>query len=250
MKRGFKNIDLPVTHLTTEPVYMPELTRDPVEAARRRSNPDHTVILEQQASSLLVAESLFSYPMSERRDRNFRNKWLARGFANASFLQFAADEPSIMRRRLQLTRLADDDTGFRETKGGLEETIHSKIGHAAFLADSLRIAHVNEADTSKLRMRLGAAMGNIAVDLECLQLTDVPNGISEYDAQALARWTALDMLRDARTVYPETGGIVPSIAQLSLSTTPLSTYWSHAAPESNQAYHGLQQAQRDFGLAA
>lgn len=249
MKTGFKNIDLPVTHLTTEPIYQPELTRDPIEEARRRANPEHTVILEQQAAAAEVAGALFRHDMPDRADRDFRNKWLARGFANGAFHQFAMDEPGVMRRRLLLTRLADDEAQWRETSGGLESTIDRSLGHIAHLANILVIAHINEQDTTKLKMKLGAAMGNIAINFECLQLADAPNGMSEYDIQALARWASLDMLRDARTSYGDVG-VVPSIAQLSLPNTPLSTYWNRNAPASNHAFHGLAQAQRDFGLVA
>jgi hypothetical protein len=248
MKRGFKHTDLPTTHLSEDYSYRPELTRDPIEAARRRSHPNGNVILEEQASGIYVAHALFTHDMPEPADRLFRNKWMARGFLNAAYHLFAEDESEVMRRRLLLAQLADDQSGWRETRKGLEFKLDHQIGHAALLADSLLIAHQNERDTTKLKMKLGATMGNIAIGLESLQLVDAPHGMSEYDIQSVVRWTALDMIKDARLSHREVGRTA-SIAQLSLPSTPLSTYWSRRAPATNQAFHGLEQAQRDYGLA-
>lgn len=248
MKTGYKHIDLISTHLADGVPYRPELTRDPVEEARRRSYPDNNLINEEQASGLEVARAIIDYDFGTEEERRFAYDRIAEELLNSAYYLYGETE-DVMRRRQFLPIMAEDSSDFRETRSGLIYKVRSGLAHTADNARALMILHQQGLETAKQKTRLGRQVGNLAIAIECLQLTDVPQSINEFDAQKIARFYGVDLMARART-RRHAVGVDPSIAQQSRATTPVSIEWSKQAPASNEAYEVQQQAQRDFGLAA
>lgn len=248
MKTGYKHIDLISTHLAGGIPYQPELTRDPIEEARRRSYPSHNLINEEQASGLDVARMALDYDYGTDEERRFAYDRIAEELLNAAYYLYGETE-EVMRRRQFLPTMAEDSSDFRETRSGLLHRTRSGLDYAADKSHTLTLLHQQGRETTKQRIQLGRHLGNIAIAVECLQLTDVPQSIGEYDAQKIARFYGVDLMARART-RRNIIGVDPSVAQLSRPNTPVSIEWSKQAPATNEAYEMLQQAQRDFGLAA
>lgn len=247
MTKGFRNFDLPTIHLSDGTNYVPPRTRDLQEATRRRNLPPGSLVLERQAAGLDVAVGLFNYPIDITKDREFLHQRVASALMNAAWYSYAYDNADVMRRQLKLPVLADDHAEWRETRTGLTIKVRDGLTHAASLVHRLAIAHQRELDTKRVNRRLGQQMGNTAVAIMCLSLTDAPQGMSEPEIQYVARLTALDALESARTSHQSTG-THESIAQLASPNTPMSIAWRRDAPSSNQAHNALVQAQSDFGL--
>lgn len=248
MKTGYKHIDLISTHLVDGVPYRPELTRDPVEAARRRSYPSKNLINEEQAAGLEVIRSVFDYDFGTDEERRFAYDRIAEGLINSAYYLYG-DTEEVMRRRQFLPVMAEDSSDFRETRSGLLYRVRNGLAHAADSARSLTILHQQGLETEKQKIKLGRHVGNLAIAIECLQLTDVPQSISEFDAQKIARFYGVDLMARSRT-RRNILGVDPSSAQYSRITTPVAVEWSKQAPATNEAFESFHQAQRDFGLAA
>ncbi len=248
MKTGYKHLDLITTHLTQGEPYRPELTRDPAEAARRRSHPDGNVINEEQASGIEVARAVMNYDFSTEQERDFTYGHIAEELMNSAYHLFGETE-EVQRRRQLLPILAEDSSDFRETRSGILYRVRSGLVRAADHGHMLTLMHQQGHETSKMKTILGRQLGNLAIAIESVQLTSAPQGMSEFDIQKIVRFYGVDLMRRARTRHQEVG-VHPSIAQLSRPTTPAAMEWSKQAPATNEAYEALAQAQRDFGLAA
>jgi hypothetical protein len=248
MKTGYKHIDLITTYHADGEPYRPELTRDTSEAARRRSFPRGNLINEEQQSGLEVTRAIMDYDFGNVRDRDFAYGRISEQLANTAFHLFGETE-DVMRRRHFLPVLAEDSSDFRETRPGLLHKVRSGLAYAADSARSLTLVHQQGRETAKHKAKLGRHIGNLAIAIECLQLTDAPHGMSEFDIQKVVRFYGVDMMARARTRYKDLG-VHPSSAQQARPTTPVSLEWSKYAPETNEAYEVMQQAQRDFGLTA
>ena len=243
----YKNFDLPVINLPEEGHYIPPLTRDVTEAERRHSLPSGTVLLEQQRDGLRIAQDIISYPFDNPADRDFAYKETAHSLLNSSWYTYARSAPDVMRRRLDLAVLADDDAEWRETKSGLLTKTQSGLVRAVELAEALTNAHSCNRRTDRLSQQLGRQVGNVAINLACLPLADAPRGMSAYDIQYVARLTALDTLEQSRAPRGDT---YASTAQLIDPDSPLSTSWRKNAPSTNQADNALVQAQEEYRGAA
>lgn len=248
MKTGYKHIDLISTHLTDGVPYRPELTRDPIEEARRRSHPTGNLINEEQAAGLEVARAVLDYDFGTEEERRFAYDHIAEELLNSAYYLYGETE-EVMRRRQFLPILAEDSSEFRETRAGLLYRVRGGLARAADNARALTILHQQGLETEKQKIKLGRHIGNLAIAIECLQLTDVPQSITEFDAQKIARFYGVDLMARART-RRHVIGADPSAAQLSRPTTPVVIEWNKQAPATNESFELLQQAQRDFGLAA
>lgn len=237
------------THISEgTPVYQPDLSRDPIEIARRESNPRGSVILEEQESALEIALRVAQHDFAYQNERDFAYGHIAEELANAAWHLYGKSD-DVQRRRQLLPIHADDSADFRETRPGLTHHIRSGLAYAAEAGHRLVIAHHRGLETTKQRVQLGRGLGNIAIACETLQLTNAPQGMSEFDIQKIVRLYGIDLFQRARTRYHDVG-VAPSIAQLSRPTTPVSLEWQRTAPATNESYELLAQAQRDFGLAA
>jgi len=247
MKTGYKHIDLISTHLAEGEAYRPELTRDPIEEARRRRYPNGNVINEEQAAGLEVARAVMGNDFGTEKERDFAYGHIAEELVNTAYLLFGQTE-EVMRRRQHLPILAEDSSDFRETRSGILYHVRSGLGQAAERGHTLTLMHQRGLETSKLKTTLGRQLGNLAIAIECIQLTNAPHGMSEFDIQKIVRFYGVDLMRRSRARHQDIG-VDPSVAQLSRPTTPAAIEWSKQAPTTNEAYEALQQAQRDFGLA-
>ncbi len=269
MTKGRRDFDLPIIHLTEEENYIPPRARDATEIVRRRNLRPGTLILEQQAVGLNVAVDIFNYPVDQRQDRDFIHDRVASALMNTAWYTFGDHTPDIiMRRRLKLPVLADDQAGvlttneseiddhdydlsvdeaeetlgWRETREGLLAHIRTNLSRSAVLGHRLTFAHTQELNTMKLYKQLGRAMGNTALAITSLPLADAPKGMSEEEIQNVVLMTGNDLLERSRVSH-QVSGFHASVAQLADSESPLSRAWRRDAPKTNQAHDALVEAQ-------
>lgn len=251
MNRPYKNIDQPVVNLneTDGQHYVPPLSRDEQEINYLQSAAPGTKILAHQSTGLTVTHAVSEHAFSNEADRHFAFNALSKALFNSSWYLFAQGSQDVMRRRLLLPELADDDADWRETSTGLLARTQDSLGYAAELGQELAIAHASERSTHRIRTKLGRQMGNSAILLTSMEMTPTPRGQSAFEISHAQRLRYLDLLRTSRTTSPQ-HPVFPSIAQIARQRSPLSTEWQDTAPQTNEAYRVLAEAQDTFGLAA
>ncbi|RYX78934.1 hypothetical protein EON76_04465 [bacterium] len=251
MNKPYKNIDHPVVNLneTDGLHYIPPLSRDEEEIDYLHGVAPGTKILAHQGTGLTVAHAVSEHSFSNETDRHFAFSELSKALFNSSWYLFAQGAQDVMRRRLLLPELADDDADWRETSAGLLARTQDSLGYAAELGQELTIAHASERSTDTIRKRLGRQMGNSALLLSSIDMVPAPRGLSAFEISHAQRLRSLDQFRQSRTTSPQ-NSFFPSIAQIARSRSPLSTEWQERAPHTNEAYRVLAEAQDTFGLAA
>lgn len=251
MNRPYKNIDQPVVNLseTDGQHYVPPLSRDPGEISYLQNVAPGTKILSHQSTGLSVAHAVVEHPFGHDNDRRFAFNELSKALFNSSWYLFAQDSQDVMRRRLLLPELADDDADWRETPTGLLARTQDSLGYASELGQELVIAHASERSTDRIRTKLGRQMGNSAILLSSMDIVPAPRGRSAFDISHAQRLRSLDLLRESRATSQQ-NAIFASVAQVARSRSPLSVAWQESAPQTNEAYRALEQAQGTFGLAA
>lgn len=242
MKKPYKHFDLPTYHLSGEH-YVPARARHSGEIERRRMQPTGTVLLEQQRGGLAIASDVVNQ-LEEDEDLRFAGDMLAAGGLNASWYSFAQGA-EVMRRRLYLPELADDETEWRETREGLLEKVRTNLAQAADLAWVLADAGREGLRTERTKTSLGRTMGSVSLGLASVRLGDAPETVSAFQIQAGVRRVSLDALDRSRTISSEVG-MNPSIAQLADPDSPLSVYWRRNAP--NGAHEAFVKAQEEVQL--
>ena len=239
MKKPYKHFDLPTYHLSGEH-YVPARARHSSEIERRRMQPAGTLLLEQQRDGLAVASAVVNQ-LEEDDDLRFAGDMLAASGLNASWYSFA-EGADVMRRRLYLPELADDETGWRETREGLLEKVRSNLAHVADVAWVLTDAKREGLRTDRTKTQLGRALGTVSLGLASLHLGDAPETVSAFRIQDSARRASLTALDRSRTVASEIG-MNASIAQLADPDSPLSVHWRRNAP--NGAHQAFIKAQEE-----
>ncbi len=235
--KPYKDFDLTRVHIVDKH-YVPPKARRPDEIARRHSLPRGTVLLEKQRDGISIASDILQQDY-DRPDEDFIIETLGASALNAGWYTFAQGAP-VMRRRLKLPELADDDADWRETRSGLLVKIREGLVGATHMAESVRISHVNRLETHRQAALLGRQLGNVSLKLTSLPIANAPMGQSAFDIQDAARLRSLDALETARTFADRTLGLHPSIAQLADPDSPLSVYWRRNAPDG--AYNAYEQA--------
>lgn len=236
MKKPYSHFDLPTQHLGMEH-YIPPRTRDEDEAERRRYLPRGTVLAEQQRNGLYVAQAIMNQELDEP-DELFASRVLAASGLNSSWYSYARNA-RVMRRRLFLPKLIDEEAAWRETHDGLRAKVRDGLAEAVKWGEVLAWATAESTVRTHLPVVAGRAMGNASLQLSCMTIGDVPRGVGTFDVQAVAREQGLASLEFARRAEAEMG-VAPSIAQLADKDSPLSVYWRRNAP--NGAYEALEQA--------
>ncbi|OGL21888.1 hypothetical protein A2707_00855 [Candidatus Saccharibacteria bacterium RIFCSPHIGHO2_01_FULL_45_15] len=251
MNKPYKNIDQPVVNLHESDGnhYIPPLSRDPDEITYLQDVPLGTKILAHQSTGLNVSHAVVEHPFQHESDRRFAFNELSKALFNSSWYLFAQGSQDVMRRRLLLPELADDDADWRETPAGLLARAQDSLGYAAELGQELAVAHASERSTGRIRTKLGRQMGNSAILLSSIDFVPAPRGQSAFDISYAQRLRSLDLLRESRTTSQQ-NTIFPSVAQIARSRSPLSVAWQDRAPQTNEAYRALDEAQDTFGLAA
>lgn len=251
MNKPYKNIDQPVVNLHESDGnhYVPPLSRDPDEIAYLQGVPLGTKILAHQSTGLNVSHAVVEHPFQHESDRRFAFNELSKALFNSSWYLFAQSSQDVMRRRLLLPDLADDDADWRETPAGLLARTQDSVGHAAELGQALTIAYASEYSTDRIRKQLGRQMGNSALLLSSIDIVPAPRGLGAFEISHAQRLRSLDQLRQSRTTSLQ-NPYFASIAQIARPRSPLSTDWQERAPQTNEAYRVLAEAQDTFGLAA
>lgn len=226
MNKPYRNFDLPKQHLD-ERHYTPARARSKSEIERRRSLPSGTTLLEHQRDGLAIASQMLEWN-EQPEDVAFTSNVIAMSGLNAGWYSYAADAP-VMRRRLSLPRLADEELGWRETRSGLLTKAQQGLARAVTLAGALAEAAAEGRSLERHKRSLGRQLGNISLNLACLDLGDVAGSYSEFDIQNLAREQSLQTLEDARTFGARIGSH-PSIAQLADPNSDLAIYLRRCAP--------------------
>lgn len=226
MNKPYRNFDLPKQHLD-ERHYMPARARSKSEIERRRSLPSGTTLAEQQRDGLVIASKMLEW-VEQPEDVTFTSNVIAMSGLNAGWYSYAA-KSAVMRRRLSLPRLADEETGWRETHDGLLTKAQQGLAYAASLADLLVGATIEQRATEHYRQQIGRNLGNLSLNLACIELGNVAQSYSEFDIQDLAREHSLQMLDSART-FGDQIGTHPSIAQLADPNSDLAIHIRRHAP--------------------
>ena len=226
MNKPYRNFDLPKQHLDDRH-YVPARARSKGEIERRRSLPSGTTLLEQQRDGLLIASQMLE-SAQQPEDAVFTGNLLAMSGLNAGWYSCAADSP-VMRRRLNLPRLADEETGWRETRSGLLTKAQRGLADAASLAGMLVDATIERRATERSKQRLGRQMGDVALHVACVELGTIAQSYSAFDIQNMAREQSLYVLEEAR-VFSGRIGSHPSIAQLADPNSDLAVYVRRHAP--------------------
>lgn len=226
-KQPYKTFDLPTRHISGSH-YIPPRTRNPEEAERRHYLPRGTILLEHQQAGIAMTRDILG-SLEQPEDRAFAARVFGASALNASWYSYAQGA-DVMRRRLALPILADDTMSFRETKAGLREKTEDHL--AQLEADAAVAVDHHRAHRLGFReqRRLGRRLGDTALYLGLSTLQTVPQGVSAFEAQQLARDQSLEVLEAARDMVHEIG-ISPSLAQLPDHDSPLSVYIRREAPD-------------------
>tara|TARA_B100002049_G_C15971998_1_gene329172 strand:- start:54 stop:806 length:753 start_codon:yes stop_codon:yes gene_type:complete len=245
MKKPYSHFDLPTQHLGGEH-YIPPRARDEEEIERRRSLPAGSILIEQQARGLRMARTMMSYE-ADTPDIAFMSDLLAQGSINTSWYTFARPrlvrgEPvapaDVMRRRLYLTPMADDETDWRETREGLRERVADRLTDAIELADTLVVMRHAGFERQQTVTNFGRLLGGVSIDLACYGQRGLPAG-DAHQVMAQVRQNALTNLERARTASDRIG-VAPSVAQLPDADSETSVYWRRNATKG--AYEAYERA--------
>ena len=235
--KPYKDFDLTSTHIVDNH-YVPPKARRSDEIARRHSLPRGTVLLEKQRDGISIASDILQQDY-DQPDKDFIIETLGASALNTSWYTFAQSAP-VMRRRLKLPELADDQADWRETRPGLLVKIREGLVGATHMAEKVRMSHVNRLETRRQTTLLGRQLGNVSLKIASLPIANTAMGQSAFDIQEAARLRSLEALETARTFADRTLGLHPSIAQLADPDSPLSVYWRRNAP--NEAHNAYEQA--------
>lgn len=248
-KSPFKHFDMTTTHLPEDgDHYIPAPTRDSTERDRRHAMPHNSLILEDQRSGLTVAKHVIGYDFQNPEEQSFAFNTLVPTLLNTSYYSAARGAGDVMRRRLELPILADDEGEWRETQDGLLHKIREAIGHTVTLAEQIELQHKRGLRAESLRQQLGRHAGSVALALACYDLGEAPYDMSDFDIQSIVRLRALDTIQQSRQFMPH--GTYGSVAQLAHPHSLLSLHYLRHAPHSGEAASIFAGAQEDFGLSA
>lgn len=235
-KEPYKKFDLPTSHLDHSHDYVPPKTRDADEIERRHNLPTGTLLLEQQQRGLVIAGEVLQHVQDER-DLDFALHIISASMFNSSWYSYGRGA-DVMRRRLELPTLADNESDWHQTNNGLLRRVQHGLAEAAGLANTLVYKKTRGLEMSRSTRAFGHAVGNIALEAACVAMPINPI-LDPFMIQAQARERSLQLVEDARVIGRETGSHV-SIAQLADSDSPLSVEWRRQAP--NGAYDALERA--------
>lgn len=238
MKKPYSNFDLPRQHIYSDH-YVPSRARDTEEIARRRALPTGTILAEYQRDGLQMATNILAH-VEEPEDVAFAVDTLAASGLNSAWYSYAR-HASVMRRRLSLPELANDEVGdgWRQTRNGLLTKAQRGLAFTAELAGQLAASRSEGREVDRQSIALGRQLGNVSLELACVRLGNAPESLSAFDVQSLAREQALEALEYSRVVASQTG-THPSLAQLADVDSPLSVYWRREA--TNGAYEAYERA--------
>lgn len=240
MNRPYRNFDLPKQHLD-ERHYVPERARTSTEIERRHSLPSGTILAEHQRDGLHIASQIMQM-VEQPEDIAFARDVIAMSGINTSWYSYAANSP-VMRRRLNLPMLADEEAEWRETRSGLLTKAQRGLVEAATVAEALANTKAERRSTLRQQQILGRQLGNVSLQLACMELGSIADSYSSFDVQNFAREQSLETLEKAR-IFGDQVGSHPSLAQLADPNSDLAVYWRRNAP--NGAFEAYEEALEDY----
>lgn len=240
MNKPYRNFDLPKQHLDNRH-YIPERARSSTEIDRRRMLPNGTILAEHQRDGLLIANQIMR-TVEEPEDVAYAGAIVAMSSLNAGWYNYAADG-LVMRRRLNLPTLADEETDWRETRSGLLTKAQEGLAKAATIAEALAATQTERHSNVRQKQLLGRSLGNVSLQLACIEIGGVSRFYDAFDVQNLAREQSLQTLEQAR-IFADEVGSHPSIAQLADPNSDLAVYWRRTAP--NGAFEAYEEAIEDY----
>ncbi len=203
--------------------------------------PSGTILAEHQRDGLLIASQMLQ-SVEEPEDLAFIADLIAMSGLNTSWYSYAVHSP-VMRRRLNLPTLGDEETDWYETSIGLRAKTQQGLVGAAKLADSLAISTYERGATARHKQQLGRQLGNISLGLACIELSNSADAYSAFDIQHFAREQSLRTLERART-FSDRIGSHPSIAQFADPNSDLAIHLRRTAP--NGAFEAYEEAIEDY----
>lgn len=239
MKRGPQVYDLPVANLNQNVGhYVPPKARSEREAMRRRNNPANTVILEAQTDGTYILGKTFEYIADDERSGEYFAHVMGGVCLNTAWYSYANLHPdeiesaqdNVTRRRLELPKhIQIDDEGIPhyETERNNYHAITDGLARAANLANLLEIAHREEHEIRKYRLRkqFGHLIGNVGLRLAATPLIGARG--EPYDIQTGVRNAGRDAIEKSREQYD---GAYPTVAQLTDLDSQLSVHLRRTAP--------------------
>lgn len=238
MNKPRTHFDLTREHLSERGHYIPPKARDAEEIARRRSLPAGTLIAEQQARGLEIAHDILA-SVEPGEDMLFTTRMLGMAALNSSWYMFGQDASDVMRRRLWLPKMADDDTGYRQSAAELRTTTIDSLDGAHSMAQEFATWLAERRATERRKKQLGRHLGNTSLHLAVLGDGRTVIGGDAFDVQDEVRERSLELLRFARQFGIDAQTHL-SVAQLADADSPLGVHWRHEAPDG--AYEAYQEA--------
>lgn len=232
----FTHFDLPRQHLSEQGHYIPPKSRDADEIAWRKSVPQGTVLISQQAKGFKIAHLIMR--SVEEESLIYSANMISMAALNSSWYSFAKGAPDVMRRRLYLPRLADYESDWRQDLVGLRTEAESNLKTLVSYAGDLVLRSEASRLSRKSVTQLGRLAGSTALQFAILKADSLPAG-NAFEVQQGARDLALETLDASRNQGTLNGSHV-SIAQFADPDSPLSVEWRRNAPD--QAYQALEEA--------
>jgi hypothetical protein len=198
-------------------------------------------LAEHQRDGLHIASQIMQL-IEQPEDLAFAHDVISMSGLNTSWYSYAEHSP-VMRRRLNLPLLADEETEWHETKNGLLTKAQQGLVEVATVADALASAKTERRSTARHQQLLGRQLGNVSLQLACIEVGSVAKSYSPFDIQNMAREQSLHTLEKAR-VFGDHVGSNPSLAQLADPNSDLAVYWRRNAP--NGAFEAYEEALEDY----
>jgi hypothetical protein len=227
--QGFRDFDLPVSHLLEDRHFIPPKAFDAEEIERRRELTRGTLVLERQLKGLRVAHTILG-ALDDESDLSFATQLLAEAGLNTSWYIYARGESDVMRRRLHLPLMGD---GRSLVPDYLLEDACGLIEKATARTEKLAHAHEYRLRSYNEHQRTcGRIIGNGALRLavySAVQDGRFGNDDDEVEQQARARRECVRVLNNARDSHRIIGAH-PSIAALSDADSHMAVYLRRHAP--------------------
>ena len=237
-KLPFSNFDLPRQHLGPEGHYVPPKARADAEIIRRRALPSGTLLLEQQQKGIEIAGKMFAIAAAGE-ERKYVAGMIALAAINTGWYAYAQGADDVMRRRLELPKMADHETDQRQTSEELTGLISQGLDAASKLAATVQTERAANRDRFSTMKSFGRCVGNVAL----LAAVDHHNAANisgnAYIVQKEVRDIALTTLESARQAVHTTGAH-PSFAQFADLHGPQVTHLYNHAP--NGVVEAFEQA--------
>lgn len=237
-KQPYSHFDLPREFLSREGHYLPPKARDQAEIARRRSLPAGTLVHEQQAKGIEIASKIFA-SVETGEGMAFTTRLLGMTAINTSWYIFGQKAPDVMRRRLHLPKMANEETEERLSAAQLRLDTIQDFNVAHDLANGVAKAHLIDKLSVRRANGFGRHLGNLALNLAVLGDGQTTISGNAFEVQEEVRSKGLNLI-DGSINFVLDHDSHPSFAQLADYDSPLGVHWRLEAP--NAAFDAYNEA--------